>query len=348
MAKIAFIADTHFGVRNDSPLFVDHFLSFFEDQFFPYLTEHNIKSVIHLGDLVDRRKYINFYTLSETKKRFIENIKKNNINFHCIIGNHDTFFKNTNSLNSVSELFGGYDINIYENPQIANIEGFDFGIVPWINKENESECMDFMSTAKTDIMLGHFELNGYEIMRGVKFEEGMNPKVLSRYDAVYSGHFHCKQTLGNIHYLGTPYQITFTDLYEKPGFYVFDTETRNMEFVENTKKLFYSIRYDDKEYDMLSIDFKKYKNCFIKIIIVKKINNKMFDDFVALLNSAEIYELSIAENFNTDEESKSADIDTTKDTISIINDEIDQMQNVPNKNKLKSIIHGLYLESLSQ
>ena len=106
--------------------------------------------------------------------------------------------------------------------------------------------------------------------------------------------------------------------------------------------------YDDKEYDMLSIDFKKYKNCFIKIIIVKKINNKMFDDFVALLNSAEIYELSIAENFNTDEESKSADIDTTKDTISIINDEIDQMQNVPNKNKLKSIIHGLYLESLSQ
>ena len=29
--KIAFLADTHFGARNDAPLFLDHFLDFFEN-----------------------------------------------------------------------------------------------------------------------------------------------------------------------------------------------------------------------------------------------------------------------------------------------------------------------------
>ena len=40
--KIAFLADTHFGARNDAPLFLDHFLDFFENQFFPYLEENKI------------------------------------------------------------------------------------------------------------------------------------------------------------------------------------------------------------------------------------------------------------------------------------------------------------------
>ena len=78
MSKIAFITDTHFGARNDSPLFVEYFLSFLEGQFFPYLKENNIKTVIHLGDLMDRRKYVNFYVLSQVKSKFMDYLKKNN------------------------------------------------------------------------------------------------------------------------------------------------------------------------------------------------------------------------------------------------------------------------------
>ena len=29
-------------------------------KYFPYLDEHNIKHIIHLGDYFDRRKYVNF------------------------------------------------------------------------------------------------------------------------------------------------------------------------------------------------------------------------------------------------------------------------------------------------
>ena len=40
--------------------FDDFFHKFYNEIFFPYLKEHNIKTLIHLGDVVDRRKFINF------------------------------------------------------------------------------------------------------------------------------------------------------------------------------------------------------------------------------------------------------------------------------------------------
>ena len=55
--RLAIINDSHFGVRNDSPLFLEYSLKFFESIFFPYLEANGINTVIHMGDLLDRRKY---------------------------------------------------------------------------------------------------------------------------------------------------------------------------------------------------------------------------------------------------------------------------------------------------
>ena len=57
--KIVLITDTHIGARNDSQNFAKHFYQFYKEVFFPYIDENNIDTVIHLGDIVDRRKYIN-------------------------------------------------------------------------------------------------------------------------------------------------------------------------------------------------------------------------------------------------------------------------------------------------
>ena len=54
MAKIALVNDTHFGCRNDNPNYHEYIYKFWQDQFFPYLEEHNIKHIIHLGDVLDR------------------------------------------------------------------------------------------------------------------------------------------------------------------------------------------------------------------------------------------------------------------------------------------------------
>jgi hypothetical protein len=60
--KIALISDTHWGVKNDSPVMLDNMRKFINEIFFPYLDDNNVRTVCHLGDLVDRRKYINIAT----------------------------------------------------------------------------------------------------------------------------------------------------------------------------------------------------------------------------------------------------------------------------------------------
>jgi predicted phosphodiesterase len=72
--KIALLNDTHFGARNDSPAFEKYFFKFYEEQFFPYLEENNIKTFVHLGDVVDRRKFINFKTAHAFRQRFMKRL----------------------------------------------------------------------------------------------------------------------------------------------------------------------------------------------------------------------------------------------------------------------------------
>ena len=73
--KIALITDTHFGARGDSMLFYDYMMEFYNEVFFPYIDEKKINTVIHLGDVVDRRKFINFNVLHRFKKDFLGGYK---------------------------------------------------------------------------------------------------------------------------------------------------------------------------------------------------------------------------------------------------------------------------------
>jgi len=100
MSKIALITDTHYGIRNDNQVFLDKNKKFFDNFFFKEIDAQGIKHVIHLGDLVDRRKFINFNTARHLRKDFIEPLIKRNIDYHQILGNHDVYYKNTNDVNA--------------------------------------------------------------------------------------------------------------------------------------------------------------------------------------------------------------------------------------------------------
>ena len=89
--KIALITDTHFGARNDSLLFLDFFSKFYKNIFFPTLKERGITEVIHLGDVVDRRKFINYKTLNSMKEILFFPLKEMGGNVKIIVGNHDIY-----------------------------------------------------------------------------------------------------------------------------------------------------------------------------------------------------------------------------------------------------------------
>lgn len=348
--KIAIINDTHFGARNDNPVFLEHFMKFWEEEFFPYLKEHKIRRVIHLGDLMDRRKYVNFQTLNVVNERFMKPLYHMNVQVDAILGNHDVYYKNTNNINSVRELFSSAihcrNWRIHHIPTV--IDG-DIALVPWITKDNEKECLDFIASKPASVLMGHLELNGYEVLRGVEHHDGMDAGLLSAYEAVYSGHFHCKHSKGNVHYLGTQYQITFSDLNETKGFHVFDTETREIEYIRNPHRIFTKLTYNDKTTDYCSpmLNLTEYKNTFVKVVVEEKSNPMMFERLLESLNDAGCYSYSVDERAIQDKNSKSSKVvDLTKDTLTLICDEVDGMEGVEDAARLKNLLRDLYMEAL--
>jgi len=343
--KIAVIGDTHFGARGDSPLFLNHFLKFFEEQFFPYLKEHGITKVLHLGDLFDRRKFINFNTLHHTKKRFVNWFETNGVELHCILGNHDVFYKNTNRLNSPKEVLGECHSSfyLYEEPTEVRFNGATILMVPWLNEENKEQFLKTIKDSKATILAGHLELSGYEVMPGIKFNEGMSDKFLEKFDMVLSGHFHSKSSKGNVHYLGTQYQMTSIDTNEVKGFHVLDTETRELQFIQNPMKMFHNVEWRNGTL-IEGFDPARYKGTYVKVLVYEKKSETKFDQFLDSLYAAEPASVSIIEDLS-DRVREEGEVDISEDTLSLINKEIDGME-TENKEELKNIVRELYMESL--
>ena len=345
--KIALINDTHFGARGDSQLFFDYFMKFFDEVFFPYLEENKIKNIIHAGDLMDRRKFVNFSILNQVRTQFMDKIHDAGIDMHCILGNHDVYYRNTNMVNSIRELFDG-DIKLYETPEVINLGGLDIALLPWVNKENYEESVEFIKTASAPLLIGHLELRGYDVMRGVKFDGGMNPEIFDRYEKVLSGHFHCRQEDGNVYYLGTQYQITFADLNETKGFHVLDTETREIEFIENPLKMFHTLSYNDTDGPVEVTSLPEHlKNSYVKLFVENKKHPYSFDRFMDKLYEAGVAKITIVEDVIDSEWTKEEIVDLAQDTVTLINNEIDSIEEVNDKTRMKKLIKDLYMESLS-
>jgi len=346
--KIALINDTHFGARGDSQLFLDYFMKFFDGVFFPYLKENDIKTVIHAGDLMDRRKYVNFNILNQIRTKFMDRLRDEGIELHCILGNHDVYYRNTNVINSIRELFGD-DLILYEEPTVVNFDGLDIALLPWMNTENYNQSIDFIKTASAPILIGHLELQGYDVMRGVKYDGGMNPKLFERYEQVFTGHFHCRQEHGNIYYMGTQYQITFADLHEQKGFHVYDTDTREIEFLPNPHKMFHAVTYNDEDgpVDSAKFDCEYLDGAYVKLYVEEKNHPYSFERFMDKLYDCGVAKITVVEEFDSAEWTQEEIVDLAQDTVTLINNEIDSLEEVKDKGRMKRLIKELYMESLS-
>src|SRR5210317_2241656 len=276
--KIALLNDSHWGSKNDAKSHLDHQEKFYYDVFFPYLKENNINTLVHLGDVIDRRKFINFNTAYRFKK-FMFKLWEEKIDTHIILGNHDTYYKNTNEVNSIEQLVTTFDgINepwIYTRPKEVELGGCRMLFLPWICDDNYEESIHAIDNATADICFGHLEVKGFEMHKGVMNDHGLEREQLRRFEKVFSGHFHKKSDDGHIYYLGTQYQIMWSDHNCPKGFHIFDTETRELERIENPNVIFKKFIYDDTKHDYTHHKLDNYDNCFIKLFVSQKTKDNM-------------------------------------------------------------------------
>lgn len=211
--------------------------------------------------------------------------------------------------------------------------------------------MKQISESKSQICFGHFEIAGFEMDRGNICHEGIQEDLLKRYDVVLTGHFHHKSTKSNITYVGTPGEMTWADYQDERGFHIFDTSNRELTFIKNPYTMFNKITYDDTQQDFefyKKFDYEKFKNTYVKIVVVKKTNAFLFDSVVDNFIKSGAADVSIVEEFSdisiTEDEEL---VNQAEDTMTILSKYIDGLQTNVETDKLKTLLRELYVESLN-
>lgn len=345
--KIALITDQHIGCRNDSQAYLNYFRRFYENVFFPYVDEHKITTIIDLGDTLDRRKYINYNTLHQFHDMWLKPIEDRKLKVHAIVGNHQTYFRNTNDVNSANLLFSD-SIKVYDEPKHVTIDGLKIAMLPWVNRENYDACENFIKKSKAPVLMGHLELSGYQVVRGIKCDHGMDPGMFSKFNKVFSGHFHIKQQKGNIDYLGTPYEITFADANMSKGFHVFDTETLELTFIENPEKLHYYIPYDDSKVDYSKLDVDEYIGKVVKVNVIEKNDSYLFEKFIDRLVAVGPLKYTIIDQTEALDFGVADESYESKDTMDILVEYINEnYEDEADRSEITKLMRELYNEAVS-
>ena len=347
MTKIAIITDQHFGARKSSAQYLSYYEQFYSNVFFPTLKKHKIRHVIIAGDTFDERRQINTFALSRSKEIFFDPLRDYKVTM--LVGNHDCHFKNTNFVNTPQLVLSEYtNINVIEEPMTIDID-IPFCFIPWMNPENYSACMTEMQETNAEICIGHFEISGFSMYRDSECHDGLSKEVFKKFDKVFSGHFHHKSDDRHIYYLGNPYELTWQDYGDPRGFHLFDTETRKLTFIKNPYTLFERFEYDDTLFDPDSIDMSIFADKYVKVIVVNKTDFYKFDKFITKLNESNSIDVRIIENFSEFEDGKIDDTVQLEDTQSILTSYIDSLEDceLDKKNRLKSFMKGLYIETIA-
>lgn len=353
--KIGIITDSHWGARNDNAALAHHFSKFYKNTFFPILGEYGVKTILHLGDLMDRRKYVNYVTARNCEENFIKPACENGIDIHILAGNHDTYYKNTNDVNSLRELYSEskYDnLHLYwDKPAEIEFDGCTIMLSPWICADNFDASMKAFRDTKAQILMGHFEISGFEMMKGHLCDHGLDKSVFKKFDGVYSGHFHHPSSHDNITYLGAPYEMNWSDYGGKRGFHIFDTESRVMEFIPNPFSIFHKITYNDTDMtieDVAQLDISRLTNTFIKVIIKEKNNPYIFDLFLDRLQSSDAADIKVVEDhMNLDVMDDDELLDEAQDTLTILKQYVEGMTLNTDKEKVHACLRELYNEAVN-
>jgi hypothetical protein len=210
-------------------------------------------------------------------------------------------------------------------------------------------ALGLINTTSAQVLMGHLELAGFEMYKGSVIDHGMSSSIFEKFDMVCSGHYHHKSTKGNVHYLGCPYEITWSDYGDQKGFHVFDTETRELTFIPNPYTMFNKVHYDDSKSDLdtiMDVDFEKYRNTYVKIIVHTKNNPYWFDMFVDKLEKVDPAGIQVVEdNLYLNLEDDEAIVSEAQDTLTILKKFIENVDMTVEKKDVERFLSDLYAEA---
>jgi DNA repair exonuclease SbcCD nuclease subunit len=270
--RVFFITDTHLGVRNSSNEWIDIMREYFHGWFIPLVKENYRPGdvLIHLGDVYDSRQSINIKVLNLGIDIFesLSDIFKDGI--YVIAGNHDLWGKTTNEINSLKSIKWVPNVNILEEPETLILGKKKFLMMPW-RKDHATEEAFLDASKPHDYLCCHADIRGLKFNRYVNVEEGADSQKFEKFKTVYSGHIHYAQVVKNIHMLGSPYELTRSDMGNTKSVTLLDLTTgEEQKFVNDFSPKFKKFIFDqilEMTIDELEPEFR---NNFVDIMIDPK------------------------------------------------------------------------------
>lgn len=358
MSEIAIITDTHFGARGDSLPMQANQTKFLSNVFFPTLDKRHITTVVHLGDYVDRRKYVNYQTAGFIESQYRVPLRNRMVQEIVLLGNHDTFYKDTNLVNSVSELYRlDQSITVITGPEEMVLEGLPVLMLPWICDANREKSMQLIRSSSCAVVMGHLELGGFQMYRGMPNHEGLDSTLFDRFEMVLTGHYHHRSTRPPVHYLGAPWPMIWSDYQDERGFHIFNTDNKTLTYIENPYSLFHRVVYDDANQ---SIDYVQrlcaeiaepdspYRESYVKVVVKNKTQPYWFELMMEAIYKANPLDVIVVDDIVVNEDGTETASDSLDvDTLQLMREYVDSLSINCDRSELHGYLSKLYHEAIT-
>jgi DNA repair exonuclease SbcCD nuclease subunit len=236
---------------------------------------------------------------------------------------------------------------VIDHPATIYVDETPICMMPWICPENYKDSLDTINDTKAEICMGHFEIAGFAMYRGMESHEGLSKETFDKFDMVFSGHYHHKSDDGHIYYVGNPYELTWQDYNDPRGFHLFDLGSRKLEFIRNPFSMFARVEYDDKEQDPVDLDSLDLTGKYVKLVVANKTDYYKFDRFIQKLYNKGCHDIKVVEDMSEFQEGEIDESINLEDTLSVLGHYVDSIETDLDKEKIKTYMRALYTEAVN-
>lgn len=228
LKKAAIFSDIHFGRKSNAPQHNTDCLNFISWFCSEVRNDPTIDHVFFLGDWHENRSALSVSTIGYSVAG-AEMLNALGLPVYFCVGNHDLFHRHTRDVYS-TVMFRAFDnfIIINEPTIIDDIQGKAL-LAPFLFP---SEYEDIKQYLNIPLWAGHFEFKDFVITGyNVKMPTGPNPNEFKGPKHILCGHFHKRQTTGNITYIGNSFPMDFSDVGDpNRGMAIIDHSTHKLVF----------------------------------------------------------------------------------------------------------------------
>lgn len=317
--KILIFSDLHIGLKDSSTQYLNTCISVIKE-IRNAVRKNKIENIIFCGDLFHSRKHIELKALNCGLTMISALAKYAKI--YMICGNHDTYYKNSNEINSINIFKDNPNVVLIPQAVQVKINEKSALLVPWLGDLSKFKKESF------DMMLGHFDIStnylidsyieehstptetSQELKNELGLEEvpyqdkiGEFVELVKKEGYIYCGHIHQRKEFiaksRNIIFVGSPYQQNAGEIDSVDGYYILDENcVPKFHKIKNTPKHIFIKISEVLKKGVDNFDFSVVKNNIVRKIydtqVTKedetKINQKinLFNPFDELLPEHEV------------------------------------------------------------